>query len=117
LDRIIVEEIICYAHHGVLPEEIQLGQEFRVSLELGVDLDRPFEDKIGEVPDYRKAVMIVEEVMYGESCHLLETLACRIADRLLALADIEEVTVEVRKPTPPIPGVQGGVGVIINRKK
>ncbi len=117
MDRIIVEGFVCYAHHGVLPEEISLGQEFHVSIELGVDLSSHHDDVIEAVPDYRKAVMIIEEVMYGESCQLLETLACRIADKLLNVPGIIEAAVEVRKPNPPIPGIQGGVGVLVNRRR
>lgn len=117
MDRIIVERIVCYGYHGVLLEEQTLGQEFQVSLELGVDLSGHSEDYIDSVPDYRKAVSIAEEVMYGPSCRLLETLACRIADKLLTIPGIIEATIEVRKPNPPIPGVQGGVSVVVSRAK
>jgi dihydroneopterin aldolase len=48
---------------------------------------------------------------------LLETLACTIADKLLAISGVIEVAVEVRKPNPPIPGVQGGVSVMVTRAK
>ncbi len=117
MDRIIVERIVSFGYHGVLLEEQTLGQEFQVSLELGVDLSGHRHDQIDQVPDYRAAVSIVEEVIYGQSCLLLETLACRIADKLLSLPGILETTVEVRKPNPPIPGVQGGVSVIVTRGK
>lgn len=117
MDRIIVERIICYGFHGVLLEEQTLGQEFQVSLELGLDLSGHREDQLDTVPDYRSAVAIVEEIMYGQSCRLLETLACRIADKLLAMPGVLEAAVEVRKPNPPIPGVQGGVSVMVTRSK
>ncbi len=117
MDRIVVERIVCYGYHGLLLEEQSLGQEFQVSLELGLDLSNHLHDQIDHVPDYRSAVSIVEEVMYGKSCRLLETLASRIADKLLTIDKVIEVTVEVRKPNPPIPGVQGGVSVIISRSK
>ena len=117
MDRIIVERIVCFAYHGVLLEEQTLGQEFQVSLELGLDLSGHRDDNIDAVPDYRVAVAIVEEVIYGSSCRLLETLASRIADKLLTIPDILEVTVEVRKPNPPMPGVQGGVSVLVTKTK
>lgn len=115
MDRIIVERIVCFAYHGVLLEEQTLGQEFQVSLELGVDLSAHSDDQIEAVPDYRTAVSMVEEVMYGQSQRLLETLACNIADKLLSIPGVLEVAVEVRKPNPPIPGVQGGVSVMVTR--
>ena len=117
MDRIIVERIVCYGFHGVLLEEQTLGQEFQVSLELGLDLSGHFDDQLDAVPDYRAAVAMVEEIMYGQSCCLLETLACRIADKLLTMPGVLEAAVEVRKPNPPIPGVQGGVSVMVTRGK
>jgi len=117
MDRVIIERIVCYGYHGVLLEEQSLGQEFQVSLELGVDLSNHTEDQIESVVDYRSAVSIAEEVMYGPPCRLLETLASRIADKLLGIEGIIEVTVEVRKPNPPIPGVQGGVSIVLSRNK
>lgn len=117
MDRIIVERIVCYAYHGVMLEEQTLGQEFQVSLELGLDLSGHQDDSIDAVPDYRTAVSIVEQIMYGQSCRLLETLACRIADRLITLPGVLEAAVEVRKPNPPIPGVQGGVSAMVSRTR
>ena len=115
MDRVSVERIVCYAFHGVLLEEQSLGQEFQVSLELGINLSGHNSDEIDSVVDYREAIAIVEEVMYGQSCRLLETLACRIADKLMALDGVIEAAVEVRKPNPPMPGVQGGVSVMVTR--
>ncbi len=117
MDRIIVDNFVCFAHHGVLNEEQVLGQEFQVSFELTLNLSEHSCDHIDSVPDYRKAISIVEEVLYGEPCNLLETLACRIADKLLQLKHVLETTVEVCKPNPPIPGVQGGISVMVTRKK
>jgi 7,8-dihydroneopterin aldolase/epimerase/oxygenase len=117
LDRIIIERINCYGYHGVLLEEQSLGQEFQVNLELGIDLSGHCEDRIDAVADYREAIAVVEEVMYGEPKQLLETLATLIATKLLKLKGITEVAVEVRKPNPPIPGVQGGISVVVTRSK
>ena len=68
MDRVIVERIVCYAFHGVLLEEQSLGQEFQVSLELGINLSGHNSDEIDSVVDYREAIARVEEVMYGQSC-------------------------------------------------
>lgn len=117
VDKISIDDITCYAHHGVLPGERELGQEFEISLELGADFSGIKDDRIEEAVDYRRAVELVKGIVYGEPCRLLETLAERIARGLLQLPGITEVEVEVRKPNPPIPGVKGGVGVSINRRK
>ena len=117
MDRISIDDITCYAYHGVLPEERKLGQEFEVSLELVTDFSVIKEDRIEEAVDYRRAVDIARGIICGEPCRLLETLAERIAGRLLQLPGITEVEVEVRKPNPPLPGIKGGIGVSISRRR
>jgi len=117
MDKISIDDICCYAYHGVLPEERKLGQEFEISLELGADFTAIRDDRLEEAVDYRRAVEVVNDIVCGKPCRLLETLAERIAHGLLQLPGIIEVQVEVRKPSPPIPGVKGGVGVSINRSK
>ncbi len=117
MDKISIDDITCYAHHGVLPGERELGQEFEISLELGTDFSGIKADRIEEAIDYRQAIDMVKDIVCGEPCRLLETLAERIAHALLQLPGILEVEVEIRKPNPPIPGVKGGVGVSISRKK
>jgi len=119
VDYIIIENINFYAYHGALPEERAIGQEFRVNLELGIDLSahNELKDNLESVADYRQAVRFAEEVMQGDPCMLLETLACRIADKLLTIPGILEVKVEVAKPNPPIPSVRGGIKVAVTRKQ
>jgi 7,8-dihydroneopterin aldolase/epimerase/oxygenase len=115
--RIMIKDLVCYSYHGVLPEEQQLGQEFRVSLEMNFDLPETVEDELESTIDYRLAVEAVQKVMTGRPRLLLETLAGEIAGLLLELPRVNEVKVRVCKPNPPIPGVQGGVSVEITRVK
>lgn len=117
MDRVIIDDITFYAYHGILPGEKELGQEFTVNIELGIDLETPFNDRIEDVADYRKAISAAETVMLGEPCQLLETLACRIADKILQIPGIMETTVEVRKSNPPVPGLRGGVSVLVTRTR
>jgi dihydroneopterin aldolase len=111
LTRIAIEEICCYGRHGVLAQERELGQEFRVSLELTADLPPAGGDRLDDTVDYRLAVALVQRIMQGEPRRLLETLAFEIARELLALPRVASVRVKVAKPHPPIPGVRGGVAV------
>ncbi len=113
--RIIIKDIVCYGYHGVLPQEQQLGQEFRVSLELSCDLPEQVEDRLENTIDYRRAVEAVQQVMTGRPRLLLETLAADMAGLLLDLPRVNEATITVCKPNPPIPGVQGGVSIEITR--
>lgn len=116
MDKIIIDDIIIYAYHGVLPEEKALGQEFKISLELSTDFSMIKDDQIKQAVDYRDAVDVVQEVMKGPPCNLLETLAVQIAKQLLQIPGIIEVEVEIYKPNPPLPAVSGGTGVIVTRR-
>jgi 7,8-dihydroneopterin aldolase/epimerase/oxygenase len=113
--RIFINDYVCYSYHGFLPQEQQLGQEFRVSLELGFDLPEKVEDRLEQTVDYRRAVEAVQQVMTGPPHLLLETLAAGIVQLLLEIPGVNEAKVTVCKPNPPIPGVQGGVSVEITR--
>ena len=115
--RIKINDIVCYGYHGVLPEEQHLGRAFRVILELGLDLPAGVDDRLENTVDYRLAVEMVQQVMTGPQRLLLETLAEEIADLVLQLPRVQEATVTVSKPNPPIPGVQGGVSVAITRSR
>jgi dihydroneopterin aldolase len=116
--RIYIRDISFYSYHGVLPEEQRLGQEFRVSLELLFSLPAAgAEDNLENTVDYRRAVEAARQVMTGAKRLLLETLAAEIAAMIIKLPRILEVKVAVCKPSPPLPGVQGGVCVEIKRTR
>lgn len=112
-----INDITFFAYHGVLPEEQRLGQEFRVSLELQLDLPSRVSDLLSETTDYRRAIEIVRQIMEGPPRRLLEKLAGDIAAGLLDLPGIRAVRISVSKPHPPIPAVQGGVSVEISRER
>jgi dihydroneopterin aldolase len=57
----------------------------------------------------------VEGVVTGESCHLLERLAERIAQDLLGDERVNSVTVTVRKLRPPVPIDLASAGVTVTR--
>ena len=91
--------------HGVFPEERRLGQEFVVDLCLTYDSRQAVEtDELGYAVDYSQAARITKELVEGAPFHLIETLAHRIAARLLEdLPRLEEARVIVHKPGAPLP--------------
>ncbi len=117
MDRIIINNIRVFGYHGVLSSERELGQEFQVSLVLGIVPADPADDCLENTLDYRLAIDTVREIVRGDCCLLLETLARRIAARLLSLPGLKEVTVKVGKPHPPLPDVRGGVFVEVSRRQ
>jgi dihydroneopterin aldolase len=103
--------------HGALPEEKERAQPFEVDLDLAVDLAAAGRtDSLADTVDYGAVAATVERVVTGERHRLLERLATRIADDVLA-ADprITSATVTVRKLRPPVPLDLGWAGVTITR--
>lgn len=86
-------------HHGVLEEERARPRPFEVDVEVVYDQRAAAaSDDLASAVDVREVGRLVREVIGGESCALIETLAQRVADRLLEIPLVEEVAVRVRKP-------------------
>ncbi|MFD1427934.1 dihydroneopterin aldolase [Kroppenstedtia sanguinis] len=118
MDKIFFNGMAFYAYHGVFPEENRLGQRFLVDLELDLHFQAAAEtDDLRQTVNYAEVYEAVQAEVEGNSYALLETLAERIADRLLTGFPVEEVQVRVTKPDPPIPGHYQSVGVEIQRRQ
>lgn len=98
MDRILLEGMSFEGRHGVRPAERERPQEFKVDIEVDCDLSEPGRsDRIEDTVDYRGVRAIAKEVIEGESQKLLETLAARIAERVLKLQRVGGVTVRISK--------------------
>ncbi|AJH79971.1 dihydroneopterin aldolase [Heyndrickxia coagulans] len=119
MDKIYIHDMEFYGYHGVLPEENKLGQRFRVSIVLGLDLKWAGEtDRLEETVSYADVYACVEKIVEGQPFKLLEAVAEKLAASILALYEkVAEVTVKVTKPDPPIPGHYKSVAVEITRRR
>ncbi|APB37839.1 MULTISPECIES: dihydroneopterin aldolase [Heyndrickxia] len=119
MDKIYIHDMEFYGYHGVLPEENKLGQRFRVSIVLGLDLKRAGEnDQLEETVSYADVYACVKKIVEGQPFKLLEAVAEKLAASILALYEkVAEVTVKVTKPDPPIPGHYKSVAVEITRRR
>ncbi len=98
VDRIVLEGMSFSGRHGVRPAEREHAQEFKVDVELDADLSGAGRtDRLVDTVDYTQVRAIAKETIEGESVKLLETLATRIADRVLLLPRVTAVTVRVAK--------------------
>jgi len=118
-DRIILQGMMFYGYHGVNPEERELGQRFVVDLELEKDLSAAgLSDDLTQTVNYASAYKLAREVVEGQPCNLIETVAERLATALLSRLSIDGVRVRVRKPWAPVKGsVLDSVAVEIVRKR
>ena len=99
-DRIILQGMVFYGRHGVLPAERELGQPFVVDVELWLDL-RPagLSDDLAKTVDYGEVHRVAKQVVEGEPVDLTETVAERIANATLEEHPLVEVVrVKVKKP-------------------
>ena len=103
--------------HGTLPEEKDRAQPFEVDLDLAVDLIAAGRtDSLADTVDYGVVAATVGDVVAGEHHRLLERLATRIADDVLAVDPrIASVTVTVRKLRPPVPLDLASAAVTLTR--
>ena len=100
--------------HGALPGEQDQPQPFEIDLDVEVDVGRTaaLTDALADTVDYGALVQLAAGVIARERWQLLERLARRIAEDVLA-ADrrVLGVTVVVRKLRPPVPVELASAGV------
>jgi dihydroneopterin aldolase len=98
MDRISLEGMVFSGRHGVRPAERASAQDFKVDIEVDSDLVEPARtDRLEDTVDYTRLRVIAKEVIEGDSASLLETLADRIARRVLDLPKVSAVSVRVAK--------------------
>jgi 7,8-dihydroneopterin aldolase/epimerase/oxygenase len=118
-DRICLNSMLFYAHHGALAEERAMGQAFEVDVEVCGDFSRhEGSDDLHWTVDYTLLYEATAELFNAKEFHLLETGAGRIADGLLKRFEmVEEVAVRVRKPHVPMGGLLKNVEVEVTRRR
>jgi dihydroneopterin aldolase/2-amino-4-hydroxy-6-hydroxymethyldihydropteridine diphosphokinase len=119
LDRIEVTGIRAWGHHGVLAAEKEIGQEFAVDVTLRLSTAAAGRrDALARTVNYAEVVAAVHEEIGAGPHDLVETLAERIAARILERTGhplVRRVAVRVHKPAAPVGLPVGGVAVAIER--
>jgi dihydroneopterin aldolase len=118
MDRIALDGIDVYAHHGVHPAERELGQRFVIDVELFGDFsEAAAADSLRHALDYVAVHRRVLEVSATTTFQLLEALAEAICADLLDRFAVARVVVTVHKPNPPIPNFLGHVSARLDRDR
>lgn len=106
----------AWGRHGVYPAERELGQRFVVDIDIRlVDARSADSDELGLTADYGALAAAVARIVGGEPVALLERLAGKIADRMLAEPRARAVVVTVRKPHVALPQVVAETSVTLHR--
>ncbi|NLC52579.1 MAG: dihydroneopterin aldolase [Firmicutes bacterium] len=116
-DKLVLRNMIFYGYHGVFAAEKELGQRLEVDAELYLDLRQAgINDDLEATVNYVEVYTLIKELVEEREYNLMEGLAEEIADTLLTAYSLQEVTVRVRKPQPPVGGVMDYFAVEIRRK-
>ena len=117
MDFIHVNDMEFYGYHGVFAEETKLGQRFRLTVSLAVDLKKAGEtDALEHTVHYGEVYEACRSIVEGEPKKLVEAVAEEIASKILADFPLAKgVRVQLIKPDPPIPGHYKSVAIELTR--
>jgi dihydroneopterin aldolase len=117
-DKICLRGLSFFAYHGVMPEEITLGQRFLVDADLYKCLRAAGQsDQVEDTINYAEVYQTIQAVVTGERYNLLERLAERVADQILQKFSCDGVRIVVHKPGAPIAGIFEDVAIEIYRER
>jgi len=118
-DRIFVRGVAVHAFHGVMPHEAEVGQVFKIDLDLDIDLgDAARSDRLADTVGYDQVVTLACEAFGARRHRLIEAAAGAVAEALLArFPRLAAVRVTIHKPHAPIPAAFDDVGVSLLRRR
>ncbi|GDY30773.1 dihydroneopterin aldolase [Gandjariella thermophila] len=117
-DRITLTGLRVRGYHGVFEHERRDGQDFVVDVVVWLDLaGAAASDDLADTLHYGELAERVAAIVGGEPCDLIETVAGRIADDVLADQRVQAAEVTVHKPAAPIPLTFADVAVTVRRAR
>jgi dihydroneopterin aldolase len=116
-DRLLLEGLQFFGHHGDVEAERALGGRVDVDVEIRTNL-RPAggSDELHDTVDYVRCYDAVRHVVETRQHNLLEKVAEEIATALLSDERITSVRVRVAKQ-PPLAGIFNRFAVVIERER
>lgn len=116
-DKILLKNIILYAHLGVKEKEREVRQKISLDVKLSLDLEKIARtDNLEKTVDYEKVYGLIKERVETKKYHLLEVLAQDLAREILKNFKVEEVLVRAKKPQVKLAGPLDYVAVEITRR-
>lgn len=117
-DRITLTGLRVFGRHGVFEHEKRDGQEFVVDVTAWLDLTAAARtDDLTRTLHYGELAELAAGVVGGEPFDLIESVAGKIADEVIADERLTAVEVTVHKPSAPIPLTFDDVAVTVRRER
>ncbi|MQA62721.1 MAG: dihydroneopterin aldolase [Actinophytocola sp.] len=117
-DRIALRGLQVFGRHGVFDHEKHDGQEFVVDIVVWTDFAAAARsDSLADTIDYGGLADLAVDLVSGEPSDLIETVAAKLADAVMADDRIEAAEVTVHKPSAPIPHTFADVAVTAYRER
>ena len=118
LDEIRIDNLEVFAHHGVYPEETAKGQIFYINAVLYLQtLDAGRKDDLSASVNYGDVCHFMNDYMKKHTFKLIEAVAEHLAESvLLEYPLIQELDMEIRKPSAPVKLPFESISVKIRRK-
>jgi dihydroneopterin aldolase len=116
-DRLRLEGMRFFAHHGDVPAERELGSRIDVDVELSTDVQAAVRtDSLKDAVDYVQCYERIRHVVEQRQFHLLESLAEAIAASVLDDTRVSAVRVRVAKQ-PPVAATIDRFAVVLERSR
>ncbi|HLU29444.1 MAG TPA: dihydroneopterin aldolase [Glycomyces sp.] len=117
-DVITLSGLRVHGRHGVFDHEREAGQDFIVDVALDVPIaEAAATDDLERTVDYGALADTLADIVSGEPCNLIETLAERLAAACLEDERVRRATVTVHKPQAPIAHQFADVSVTVERAR
>jgi len=118
-NKILLQGVRLFAHHGVGDEEQAIGTYYRIDMELTTDFSRAMEtDEISDTINYAEVYQIVRNQMQRPQ-RLLEHVAGLIVNALFKqFTTVQTIRLRLIKESPPIEAVDCagcGIEIEVNR--
>lgn len=118
MDHIRLNDIVLFAHLGVTEAEREVGQRIQIQVELRLDLTAAgASDALPDTVSYELVYRYVQGVVEVSRAKLMESLAARLAEGILAEFPVEEVVIQIRKPNVPFAGSLASAEVQLVRRR
>lgn len=119
MDKIKIENLRVFAHHGVFDFEKENGQDFYVNAVFFLPLQScGIRDDLNLSVSYAELSTFISDYMTSHVFDLIETVAEKVAVAVLNEFElIQEVQIEIRKPNAPLQEEFESVSVEIIRKR